>query len=262
MGTWTEGVVQEALDAESLAPSQPDRGLVWVTRGTLRVRTASGAVHEIEKGGVVAFRAGPGLAWTASRGTCVRFSLRDVSVAEGEIEPWTSDVSPADLPPAPAVRRRPWLSVAAVATLWLAAIAVAWCYGNSQAGFVSDRIGALPALPAAPVGLAADLSESLREAGLEVESTLALLSARPPRLVAYVEISTREDAVALGADGGPLATATEAWKGFFSRHADVSAVDVIPIDPARSRELSGGAVNRALWGPTYRLDREGRVVRR
>jgi hypothetical protein len=135
--SWSDAGVETTSNVERLSPEQPERGLLWVTRGSLTL-TRGGRVHEVRKGTVIAYRIGGGLTWSAPEGTHVRWCAREVGVGPGQVAPWTSELS-LDGPVPAAPRRRPLYVVAVVAVAWTFALGVAWCYGTSHATRVAEE---------------------------------------------------------------------------------------------------------------------------
>ncbi len=121
-------------------------GSLTVARGARR--------HSIPMGSVVAYRLGPGLSWSASPGTRLRWSARPVRVSAGDVMPWTADLA-LDVPQVDAAhgrRRRRFLASLAVAMAWIVAIMVAWCYSDTHAqrGDEQRRAGAANLRPPTP----------------------------------------------------------------------------------------------------------------
>ncbi len=263
-GAWVDASIDKVEAAARLSGDQPGKGLLWVTRGRLHVRTATGGVLEVPQGTVVSYRLGDGLQWTAGPGTRVRWCLREVSVLDGEAETWTPGKSPDEAMPA-VPRRRPWMSFAAILLVWIAAAAVAWCYGRAQAGQVTDfQSRALKAAPVVPGSAAAldDAAAAFESAGFVLANRRAFLmeGAQPRRVTFCVETATASEAAAMDQAGSNLpALARTLAETYFPSHRVVEAIEVIPSIPLAGATPAGGPKG---WGPRYRVRADGTVTRR
>ena len=184
--SWSDAGIERASGVERLSPEQPDRGLLWVTRGSLTL-TRAGRVHEVRKGTVIAYRVGGGLTWSAAEGTHVRWCSREVGVGPGQVAPWTSELS-LDGPVLAAPRRRPLYVVSLVVAAWIFAIGVAWCYGSAHSAWFQKDVGTLAGArsPEFPGRSDAETTRSIFLAhGLAVDVDAA---PNGRRLIVYAEV--------------------------------------------------------------------------
>jgi hypothetical protein len=252
-GAWEESSLGAIDSASRLSPGQPDFGLVWVTRGHLTVTSARGETLDLPKGSVVAYRLGDSLTWAASPGSHVRWCQRDVRLREGEVRPWTPPVR-EEGGEIVAARRRPWMALASLALLWIAAITVAWCVSATHSSRVEGRTRPTPTTPKT-LAATDDIKSFFEDAGFSVRSVKVF--AKSNKANVYVTIPSLEAAETLDDADGPLTALGEGAKALLGRHG-MREVTVFPLKP---ESIEGDGLKDAHgWEHPTKLFADGRVA--